>query len=122
MLADYPVTRFLGYRLLLVLELLAVLATRWIGVGEHLQTFDEQERQAQVADAGQQAVQRHLVNDRPGQRSDGWTAVAAGYSDSQVIEPGGPASIEPPLYLDYIYRWLIEPWSLRIVLHGAVPV
>jgi hypothetical protein len=26
------------------------------------------------------------------------------------------------LYLDYIYRWLIEPWSLRIVLHGAVPV
>src|SRR5207249_6698645 len=59
---------------------------------------DRDQRQAQVADFLEQAVQRGLVGYRAA--DDG--GAVAGVGEAQSVKPGGPPGIEVPLEADFV--------------------
>ena len=59
---------------------------------------DRQQREPEVAELVQQSVQRGLVGDRAAE--DGGAVVGVG--EVEVVEPGGPAVVEPALDADLV--------------------
>src|SRR4030095_4883776 len=78
-----------------------------VGLLVRVELADQQQRQAPVADRGEQAAQGRLVGDRPDK--DGLAAVVAG--DSQAVEPGRPAAVQDALDADLVMHWRLRPSS-----------
>jgi hypothetical protein len=62
-----------------------------VSVSVGVELADREQRQAQVTDLGQEAVQRRLVGDRTD--DDGLAELVAG--DTQALEPGRPERGSP---------------------------
>ena len=71
---------------------------------------DRDQRDAEIADLLEHAVQRGLVGDGAGQ--DG--RPVGGVADLQAIEAGGPAGVQTSDKAD-----LVGPWGLVVSVHGA---
>ena len=76
-----------------------------------LDVGDRDQRQADVADLLEQAVQRGLVGDRA---VDDGGAVAL-VAEAQAVEPGSPAGIEVPLEADLVASGLVAIAVDRVV-------
>jgi hypothetical protein len=73
-----------------------------------IQALNFQERQPQVADAGQQSMQRHLVYDEASHGRDDRPIFTQGDSDRHTIESFHPICIEAALHLDLVNRWSVK--------------
>ena len=66
---------------------------------------DGDQRQAQVADLLEQAVQRGLVDDRTAEHG----RAVVGVGEGEAVEPGGPPAVEMPGEPDLVGAGLVRP-------------
>ena len=69
-----------------------------LGLVSWTEPLDRQQRQAEVANLGEQAVQGRLVGDRPGDQGLAGRIAA----DLEAVEPAGPVTVEVAVHTELV--------------------